>query len=645
MKPKLFSKLGRTVGCTDYIVVGIETSRSKDERSIDYIIERIDRFSIAHYKPCDTGCYKVDDTIEFEGHNVMQCILEHFDLGKNTRIICNNSLVFLGSSDFADLLEHGFYSISTLDEDSEDIGLETKGKHDASMFIASAPPTIVGIDSNLNKNKLVITDIRNYGIRSIASALDLLTDKELSTVWNCAELGYSIDKCETICDILGILWKRYCLVVTKYRLGGIGLTYANQSMRAFRRNHYDGTITRHNSESIATIEERTYIAGRCEALYKGWYNGSCYLIDANSLYPSIGRVFQFPREVAEEFNGCDNNTARDRIAETIGFAHVRIETDSPVYPCRSEGSLLWPIGKFNTYLCGPELEYALKNNHITHIYKLVTYRKGYVLKSFCETMLSIRDYYRKTNDKLAEYYIKQITNGLFGAFGRVGMRWIIDPKAISTSLYGGFTRYESDEKDKVQYRVINGICSKLVRCYWDDNVYPAISAYINSVCRSQLWNYIQRAGNGNVLYCSIDGLILTQRGYDNIRDSVTCDRSAYGKFRVCESDSKCYIASAGRYRIGRKIAYTGYPREEGYQYRGFWNARDERYTIETYGGRHCTAIASVPKCDVRRNELGNDDHSQGDFTSPITLWEPPLNSPSDYRRSWKPHQHFDHWQQ
>jgi hypothetical protein len=645
MREYSFTKLGNTYHFTDYLIVGIETKRHSGSSVVDRVFEKIERFCIIHCKPNNGRLSTFTALTEFEGCDILETVLKYYPCGKRTLIICNNSLVFLGSSDLTDLLENKIYKVATGTEDGENVGLPEKDRISTLQFIASAPPTIVGLESKLNSTRITIVDIANYGVKDIGDFALMLDAQYYNDIPNYAELGLSIDKCDTVTTCIHLIFNKYYTMVMKHGLGGIALTYSGQAIRSFRKNNYENGIKKHADEVAATVEEACYFAGRAESRYRGWYRGKCYLLDLNSLYPHVGRNTAVPCELVKTIRNPKPRILREAIENYCGFAHVRVSTSQAKYPCRVDGCLKWPTGTFNTFLCGKELKEAVESGDVIDCYFLATYRTGMILKSYSEDMLDIRSQYKRNGDKVSEHLIKFITNGLWGMLGSLGNRWIVDHDAVSTSRYGGFVRLSERGEYRQIYRVIDGECSKQVRCSWSDNTFTPISAFINSACRALLWRYMLQAQLSNVLYCAIDGLIVTEDGYRNLKSVMAQDQFDYGYFKVAESDHRCYIHSAGRYSIGEKVAYTGMPRKDSYIYKGFWNIRDEKYILDQQTGHRCTLLQNRGNPSLLRQTLGSDDNQLGWFTCPDELAERKLQDDSVYQRDNRPSQHFDFWRQ
>lgn len=628
-----FTALKSDSGYTDYVIIGIATEyeTSKGKTGITY--EKISEFCIIHYKASHGRLYRADEPIIYGGHAVFEALYSLQHLGNNVLVIVNNSLVALGSSDFGYMLDQKFLEICLTQGSGDDYALTDNDEVYSLFFVASAPPTIVKAVRKSSKQEITIVDIANYGIKYLDTIWENMSEEHQQRIPNLAELGVSVNCCDTVAALMAHFMLHYHEVCRVNKLGSIALTYAGQAMKYYRRRHYAGQIKPHADEEVAYLEECCYTGGRGEARFHGWYHGKVYLLDIQSLYPSQALDYEFPTELIEKAKSPSLNDLESWTRDSIVFAHVRVKTGEPIYAKREVHSTTFPVGTFNSYLCGNEFTECLRRGHIENCYFAARYRKSAILRTFSESMLNTRSVYKAKGARLSEFITKCITNGLWGKFGQLGNRWLRDDNIITDIRYGGFVSIDSTCSKEYQYRVIDGICYKLVRCLWQDNTFVPVSAMANSISRYLLWRYMQFAGLSNVLYCSIDGLIVTEEGYKNLTPFIAKTNTEYGKFKVSEEADSCYIYKYGCYKIGNKVAYMGMPRDNTIQRKGFWNYKADTAILDRDEMVTQTIVTRYRSALQERMLLGSNDKSPGSFTAPNLLEEPILNDPVYSRRN------------
>ena len=619
-----FTKLKKTQTYTDIICVGLKVDSKPYQFSDKVYHENIHGYH-THHIQLRKGQIKHDmDFITWDNSDLFSCITNYIPTGRNSLIVCNHSLVAIGASDFTTLLDNKRILLHHTSASSEEFGYEEYGKISTEAFIASCPPTILIFkDTNTGKTYTLV-DIANYGAKYMQDIWNNLSNEEKSTIHNEAELGVDSDNSLTCCALISLFMTKYIKLVNSHSLGGLSLTYSSQGMRCFRSKFYQDNILTHTDDEARIIEDRCYLGGRVDERYNGKYDGKVYLLDIQSLYPHLGKIKPFPTKLKETKTYPSKRDVEEGLRSGIVAAHCHIETDLPAYPVKTDAGLVFPVGKFNAYLIGDEFTDAWREGRVKSVYSANFYESDFILKEYSEYMLSLRTKYKGANSRLEEFMIKCITNGLWGKFGQCGNMWVNQFDEIADMPYGGFYRMNSDSTKKYQYRIIDWNVSKLEYAPWANNTFVPISACMNSYSRHYIWRHMLQAGLHNVLYTCVDGLIVTQEGYDRLAWLVAPNPYIYGMYKVSESGDSCYIAGYGKYQIGNKTAYQGLPRHNVKQYRGFWSAIESdgnQLTDNVIKGKE--VLATYCSKDLR-DSLRTVCSQHGSFTGLARMDEPIL---------------------
>lgn len=564
------------------------------------------------------------DAITWNNYDIFDCILNYIPIGSYPLFVCNHSLITIGSSDFTDLLNSKQIIIASSEHNPEEFGYVEHGRISTETFIASCPPTILIATHVPTGKKFTLVDIANYGAKYMEDIYNNLNKEEKEAIYNESELGISQDNSLTCCTLIAMYMTKYTKLCYDHKLGGIGLTYSSQGMRAYRSKHYEDNIFTHNDKEYRILEDKSYTGGRVQELYHGLYNGKVYLLDIQSLYPHLGKIKPFPTKLQDSQASPSQGTVDEWVASGIVAAYCHVETTLPAYPKKLEGNLIFPVGSFNTYLIGEEFSDAWKEGRIKKVYNAQYYSCDYILKSYSEYMLSLRTKYKGSNDRLAEFIIKCVTNGLWGKFGQCGNMWVIDEDKIADRPYGGFYQFDPVAMKKYQYRIVDYVVSKLEYAPFVDNTFIPISATMNSYSRHYLWRHMLQAGLHNVLYTCVDGMIVTQEGFDRLAWLIAPNPYIYGMYKISEQGDSCYIAGYGKYTIGNKTAYQGVPKYNSKQYRGFWSVMDEYNLLQSKEVMQGRAVEVIEGSLDLRDKLRSDGTDSGSFMDSISLNEPIL---------------------
>lgn len=195
-----------------------------------------------------------------------------------------------------------------------------------------------------------------------------------------------------------------------------------------------------------------------------------------------------------------------RQARYGAIAEVTLETDKPRWPCRIDGRVFYPVGRFRTWLAAPELQTAyahgaLKEIHGGHYYHLSDH-----MRTWAEWILSIRQASSAEVPHAVKVAAKSWGRSVIGKWGQRGWSrqevpgppsddWTYedvavlysDAPACLTGLAGRYYLSQADEDG--------------------DNAFPAILATVESHVRARLARVIDIAPDGVIVQCDTDGIL------------------------------------------------------------------------------------------------------------------------------------------
>lgn len=191
-------------------------------------------------------------------------------------------------------------------------------------------------------------------------------------------------------------------------------------------------------------------------------------------------------------------------------ARVTINTDRPYYPVRWEREVVYPVGRFKTVLCGPDILEARRRGHLEAIGPGYWHRLGNTLQPWGKWIISVAT----GQDRSAPYVAR------------------VAAKAWSRSAPGKFASHTSTERPygdswgqgwqvqdawSVERRrratiVDTGKERKLIIGDLDaDQSYPAVFAWLESLTRVRLSRILEYVGEDAWVQCDTDGAILDMR--------------------------------------------------------------------------------------------------------------------------------------
>jgi hypothetical protein len=454
-----------------------------------------------------------------------------------TWMFCSPASRVLGLIQFWDRLEAGQCTLAGRDWRTTATDRTSGDSTDAGICILEDPPTVILAQIPGRPGKLLILDIRNWGIDILPS--------EISA--NERNDRY----CAGICQCLHTLREGAKV--------SLRCTAASQAVSALRADRGCVRLHCHTNESALELERSAYYGGRCEAYRIGDVPGPVYHVDVRSMYPSIGLTLPIP--VSLRRYHADGETARSHAGggSCNMLCHVRIRSDMPTYPVRRGGHTVYPVGVYDTYLAGPELLRAVAGGAITRWYSGAEYTCAPLLAGFYGEWIGRQDAARAAGRLMEIRWTKAVMNGLVGKFGEPGRRWEAAPPRTDHGPYGVWT--EDDEYGgETRWRNIAWHTQReevAGESYWS---MPAVAAWITAAGRVRLWDYIATAGRENVWYVDTDSLLCRQVGYDRLLRAGHIRDGETGYLRLLGTHSRCTIYGIRHYVLDDTVTCAGVPK-------------------------------------------------------------------------------------
>lgn len=214
--------------------------------------------------------------------------------------------------------------------------------------------------------------------------------------------------------------------------------------------------------------------------------GAVYEIDIKSCYPTIMKRHRIPIALMEHM-------IRPSIDEIVkltphyGFiASVRLKTDVDNYPYDNGKYTIYPIGEYDTVLCGPELDNAIKYGHVKWINHANKYAMGYAYKGVANKWVEARKYYDSIGDKLGVLFCKSIINCTVGKAAEKRGKYIPIEVADPPTQWGEWYRINgiTGTAEKIQSQM--GYHYLIRESADDPGIFPAAFAFLSAFGRLYL---------------------------------------------------------------------------------------------------------------------------------------------------------------
>ena len=350
---------------------------------------------------------------------------------------------------------------------------------------------------------------------------------------------------------------QYLEFITEHNLGSFQITQASQSFMAFRHKFMDHKILIDAEPKALDVARNSYYGGRVECFKIGARVGiETYKLDINSMYPFIMHDFEFPTQYATIWQDVSIKEYKEnRDKGYLISAHCDVDTDEPVYPTRFENKLVFPIGKFTTYLSSPEIDYGVEHGHITRIRSAALYHADPIFNKFVDYFYSLRLKAKHKGDERQSFFLKIMMNSLYGKFGQNGRKWETLDSNEGMDDIRIWQEYDHDTGEIKNLRQMGKVVQQLQTEDEAMNSHPSIAAHITAESRMFLWRLMKAAGFDNTYYCDTDSVFINKEGAERLKGVLDDDGLGFLKTEEITTDFELFTLKD--YRFGKSIKIKG----------------------------------------------------------------------------------------
>lgn len=395
---------------------------------------------------------------------------------------------------------------------------------------------MVDLDLRVGKRKVKLLDWTNYSVnpQTYVKLLNDLTGEtcvRIFTDWIEAQTKVGLSASRTSAPQIG--WTKL-----RQNLSGVSIfTSLDPQIRA--------------------LERRSYYGGRCEPFRLGEVNEKCYLLDIRASYAALCAAIAVPVQPLRYWpHGFDVAKPPDD-DNRLFTADCVIKTDTPTYPLRYCGRVIYPTGRFFTSLCGQEFYHAMLNDKVERVTSAASYAALPALQGYAQWYMESRDAIGTNGLANMAGSLKSIFNSSLGFLARHGREWHQWSPAGCPPWWFGKTMDPDNHGSVVGAHVLDRESEFLRIGHEPKNCAPIVHGAICAAARFLLHCLMGTAGKDNVIYCDTDGLIVTREGYDNLLAEPGVCGTGYGQLSIRAQSASCTINGQKNYKIGDKVVCAG----------------------------------------------------------------------------------------
>lgn len=264
----------------------------------------------------------------------------------------------------------------------------------------------------------------------------------------------------------------------------------------------------------------------------GTVRGPVYDLDVKAFYPSLYLGKRQPSKLVASGDKCDLHGLKQLLRNYWVCAKVKLTQSKWKVPVYVNGRVQWQYPPCETIAAGIELAYYVESGSVSGLKWFAAYETADYLSDFGYAMIKARDAAEKAANPAHAAFTKKIANALWGRFAPRRERWDTIPNAPALVPWGEWYHKNNETGESTKRRSIGNVVQEQTFKPWGKKSWPAAAAFICAEARFAINTLCDGVGDSNVIYRVVDGLHVTQEGFNLLSDRITWDNSTPGQLRI-----------------------------------------------------------------------------------------------------------------
>lgn len=279
----------------------------------------------------------------------------------------------------------------------------------------------------------------------------------------------------------------------------------------FRHKYLNSRILMDPDDPKIALERQAIYGGRREAYRIGDLGPGHYAdLDFEAAYPSIASRAPLPRKAIARVPNLTMEAYAALPTDWGVLSECTVTTTVPVVPCRVDRHTLYPVGTFKTVLAGPDIKGAIEVGATVRLGDTVIYQMEPFLKDWGQWITGVIDGTGEQVPPVVRMTAKHWSRTVIGRFAMHAQR-VEDWGEACWPMFHAEPMTDLDTGNEV---IDLHACGRHMRIYRDaepENVFPAVTAWIEAECRQLLRRAMAQCPAGSVVQCDTDGFMLAFR--------------------------------------------------------------------------------------------------------------------------------------
>lgn len=325
------------------------------------------------------------------------------------------------------------------------------------------------------------------------------------------DLGTWLARCHADVDILQAALLEAMAWWDRQRLGRWAISGPASGWNAFRHTPAEVRPVIDPDPVIVKAERAYNHAGRRGTWRIGQHSAGPFVeLDFKAAYPTIAAHLPLPYHRIRPFDTLPVDTDLVGSARWGITARVLVNTDTPAWPLRLDNRTWYPVGRFWADLAGPEIHAARQAGALEAIGPGWVHRLGHAMAPWARWCLSVQDGTAPDTPPVVQPIAKAWGRSVLGRWAsRSFDRLKLGPAPTDA--------WDYEEGWDHTANAPGGMLDLAGQRWWitqsgtPDNAYPAVFAWVESEVRARLNLVLEQLGDGCLLQCDTDGIIVAAR--------------------------------------------------------------------------------------------------------------------------------------
>lgn len=375
-------------------------------------------------------------------------------------------------------------------------------------------------------------------------------------------------------------FRKLCIFWRSRANGPFGATVGALAVSMLRSHVPARLLCTHSDSDVHTLERSAAFGGRASVWFVGTVRhssdreplpakdgtgkispsitGPIHHIDVRSMYPSLLRDRAYPVKLLSYSENCKASEVFELAAQIGVIAEVEIITRVPEYPRRVGERVTYPVGRFVTYLTGPELLKLKDDGEIVACSRMAVYKMGRPFERAADALIGMRQESDAIGSRDDSQFAKLLANSLGGKLAQRSGGWTRHADLDTPGEWGEQWAYDNRSGIRSRLKYLCGLCWR-----WDNDQtgkgpYTFAFAYLCAYGRLMMRQWREVLPERTVVSQDTDGMWVTDPAIEWLASANEPQGCDAGTLRLTDRSERARFWGPRHYRVDSGWTLAGF---------------------------------------------------------------------------------------